>query len=237
MVAQTFHAVPDGLPSLREAYEVWAEHQTPVGTARPEAHPPVDPATLSVGIVGGGISGLYAGLLLQAAGASVHVFEEDPERLGGRVYTYRFDPAPNQYFEAGAMRLPEIPEQQPVFDLIDHLNRLVPAEHAIETIPYVLFDEQGDLVYVNATRGAAGAPMSVEYASAHPDELGFPASATGGKSAAALLDDAIGPLLAGLQKDFQKGFAEIVKYDDYSFAPTSPRSRGGRRTGSTTSRS
>lgn len=217
MAAQSFHAVPNGKPSLREAYEVWAEHQTPVGDALPAAHPPVDPTTLSVGIVGGGISGLYAALLLKAAGASVQVFEEDPQRLGGRVFTYRFDPAPNQYFEAGAMRLPEIPEQQPVFDLIEHLNGIVPAEHAIETIPYVLFDDEGDLVYVNARRGPGERPMSVAYAAAHPDELGFPAAATGGKSAAALLDDVIGPLLAELQKDFEKGFAEIVKYDDYSF--------------------
>lgn len=43
MVAQTFHAVPNGRPSLREAYEVWAEHGTPVGNAPPQVHPPDRP--------------------------------------------------------------------------------------------------------------------------------------------------------------------------------------------------
>lgn len=51
------------------------------GTPRRRSIPPTDPTTLSVG---GGISGLYAALLLKAAGAPVHVFEEDPERLAPR---------------------------------------------------------------------------------------------------------------------------------------------------------
>lgn len=217
MVAQMFHAVPEGEPSLREAYEVWAQAQAPHALAAPEEHPAVDASTLSVGIVGGGMSGLYAALLLRLLGASVHVFEADPARLGGRVYTHRFDPAPDQYFEAGAMRLPEIPEQRPVFDLIDYLNSVVAPQERIETIPYVLYDDDGDLVRVNGRLGPDGRAMSVAYANAHPDELGFSPEATGGRTAAAWIDDVIGPLLALLQKDFDQGFAEIVRYDDFSF--------------------
>ncbi len=90
------------------------------------------------------------------------IFEANPARIGGRVYTYRFDSNPNQYFEAGAMRLPDIPEQKPVFDLIDYLNEQVAAEHQIETIPYVLQDAAANLVYVNGTHKPDGGVMTVQ---------------------------------------------------------------------------
>jgi monoamine oxidase len=220
MTAQMFAAVPKGKRSLRQAYETWVEGRTPRGAADPGVHPRVDPSKLSVGIVGGGMAGLYAAMRLQAEGAAVHVFEADPARLGGRVYTHRFNSNPNQYFEAGAMRLPQIPEQQPVFDLIDYLNKInrVDPASVIETMPYVLFDRQGrDLVLVNGLRGPDGLAMTVKYADANPQALGFAPDVTGGKTAAQLLDDAFKPLIDLLEKDFERGFAKIVEYDDYSF--------------------
>lgn len=208
-------------PSLRRAYEAWAQRKTHHGTADPGVHPKVDPRQLSVGIVGGGMSGLYAALRLQAEGAAVHVFEADPARLGGRVYTHRFNSDANQYFEAGAMRLPEIDEQKPVFDLIEYLNQINrknDPQSVIETLPYVLFDSQGrDLVYVNGQRGPDGRAMTAKYANANPQALGFVPEATGGKTAAQWLDDAFKPLIDLLEKDFDAGFAKIVEYDDYSF--------------------
>ncbi len=219
--AAMFDRKPEGLPSLTSAYEQWARAHTPIGTADPAVHPRIDPTTLSVGIVGGGISGLYAAMRLQSLGASVHVFEANPGRVGGRVYTHRFTADPNQYFEAGAMRLPMIPEQQPVFDLIDSLNRYfsrVDPVMTIQTMPYVLFDAKGnDLVSVNGMRGPDGKPMTAAYAAANPGALGFSLAATDGKTAQRLILDQFGPLLARLKKDFEAGFQEIVKYDDYSF--------------------
>jgi monoamine oxidase len=218
MPAQMFAAVPEGQPSLREAYELWAQARSPVGLADPGANPPADPNRLSVGIVGAGMAGLYAALWLRLFNVEVHLLESDPERLGGRIYTHRFNSEPNQYFEAGAMRLPGIPEQQPVFELIRYLNEKAPdPAERIETIPYVLYDDEGDLVFVNGKFGPDGKPMSVTYAETHPDELGFAAADTGGKTAAQLLNEVIGPMQRLLEEDFEKGFAEIVKYDDFSF--------------------
>ena len=221
MSAQMFYAVPKGKPSLRQAYEAWAQTRTLQGAADPGVHPKVDPRKLSVGIVGGGMAGLYAALRLQAEGAAVHVFEADCARLGGRVYTHRFNSNPNQYFEAGAMRLPEIAEQKPVFDLIDYLNQInrkSDPQRLIETLPYVLFDEKGrDLVFVNGRRGPDGLAMTAKYANDNPQALGFAPAATGAKTAAALLDDAFKPLIDLLEKNFDEGFAKIVEYDDYSF--------------------
>ena len=221
MTAQMFAALPQGKRSLRQAYEDWAQRQSALGAADPAAHPRPDPRQLSVAIIGGGMAGLYAALRLQAEGVVVHVFEADPARLGGRVYTHRFNSNSNQYFEAGAMRLPEIPEQQPVFDLIDylnHINRKSDPQSVIETIPYVLYDREGkDLVFVNGKLGANGRAMTAKYANSHPQALGFPLAATGGKTATQLIDDAFKPLLDLLEKDFDKGFAKIVEYDDFSF--------------------
>ena len=69
-------------------------------------------ASLNVGIIGGGISGLYSAMLLQKhiPGVSVKIFEVR-DRIGGQIYTHRFSTEPHQYFEAGAMRIPEIESQ------------------------------------------------------------------------------------------------------------------------------
>lgn len=212
-----FSRVPRGKSSLRAAYQAWCESQTPMKRVRPSMNPKVDPAAISVGILGAGMAGLYAALILRSLGIRVHLFEANPARIGGRVYTYRFDSSQNQYFEAGAMRLPDIPEQKPVFDLIDYLNEQVAAEHRIETIPYVLQDDAGNLVYVNGTRMPDGGIMTVQYADSHPGALGFPLPPPdAGKTAQSLLHEAIGPFLEKLQENFEAGFKEIVKYDDFS---------------------
>lgn len=67
-------------------------------------------------IVGAGIAGLTAGLLLRQAGHRVTIIEANGNRIGGRIKTFRHDPEhgllppfadPLQYAEAGAMRLPD----------------------------------------------------------------------------------------------------------------------------------
>lgn len=210
-----FGSVPAGKPSLRAAYEAWLKAQHPRPGIYPSG-PRRDAATLNVGIVGGGMAGLYAALLLQQAGAQYHIFEAN-NRLGGRVYTYRFNPEPNQYFEAGAMRLPEIPEQQPVFDLIDYLNARLPDADKINLIPYQLYDTTGNLVYVNGQKDPDGNIMTNQYANANPDALKFPLPADDkGKTAAEMLDPALSPFLELLEKDFDAGFLALMEYDNYS---------------------
>lgn len=68
-------------------------------------------------VVGAGIAGLVAGLLLKQAGHQVTIIEANGNRIGGRIKTFRVGPetagkpAPfsdaHQYAEAGAMRLPD----------------------------------------------------------------------------------------------------------------------------------
>jgi monoamine oxidase len=210
-----FAHVPPGKPSLRAAYDVWLRSRTSVR----EAPAPVTPVRgLNVGIVGGGMAGLYSALLLKLLGANVTIFEAHPERLGGRVYTHRFNGQPNQYFEAGAMRLPATPEQVPVFELIDYLNLHVPPSMRVNLIPYNLYTDAGNLVYVNGRRQSDGQVMSIDYANAHTAELGFPVKeALQGQTASALLNAVTAPYEDLLKRNFNEGFAQIVKLDNLSF--------------------
>jgi monoamine oxidase len=212
-----FAHVPPGKPSLRAAYEAWLEATSP----KPEASAKPLPAhqIKTVGIVGAGMAGLYAGMLLQKNGIKTQIFEADEKRLGGRIYTHRFTNDRNQYFEAGAMRLPNTPEQKPVFDLIKGLNSVLPPEFAINLIPYYLNDPSGNnLVYVNGVRAASGATVTMKQYERDPASLGFPflTKKDARKTASALLDEPLKPFLDLLSRDFNAGFIKLLQYDNYS---------------------
>jgi monoamine oxidase len=61
---------------------------------------------IKVGIIGGGLAGMSAAFELRKAGFDSTVFEANPDRLGGRIYTCYFDGEKRLYGELGAMRLP-----------------------------------------------------------------------------------------------------------------------------------
>ncbi|KAI0285581.1 hypothetical protein BC826DRAFT_1093616 [Russula brevipes] len=147
---------------------------------------------LTVGIVGGGVAGLYAALLLQRAGHLVHIFE-GTDRLGGRVYTHYFGDEENQYFEAGAMRIPHSPHQSIVFELIKYLQcSKLPSDMQVDLIPYHL-SSPGNFVYVN-----------------HCTPIGSEGQVSRSFSRGLMLE-ALSPLLQRLDGNFVDG------YDNYSF--------------------
>lgn len=87
---------------------------------------------MSIAIAGGGISGLYAALLLKDINfpARIDILEANSDRLGGRIFTKYFDNSDGdnyKYFDVGAMRFPKIPlhdrivGKQP-WSLVNYLN-------------------------------------------------------------------------------------------------------------------
>ena len=164
-----------------------------------------------VAIVGAGMSGLYSALLLKQHLPHLHVtIFEATNRIGGRVYTHWFEHERNQYFEAGAMRLPVVKWQQPVFDLIEKLNESVPEEFQINLIPYNYSCPSGNRVFVNGTKQRNGKIMTVDYANQHLDELGFPPAAEANEEAGKLLQNAIQPVANELLDNFETA---LEKYD------------------------
>ncbi len=164
------------------------------------------------------MAGLYAALLLKRAGHLVHVFEAT-DRLGGRVHTHYFNDEENQYFEAGAMRIPNSPHHSIVFDLIKYLQRSkLPSDIQVNLIPYNL-TSPGNFVYINRST-----PKYLDASSTTPRSINWRLSeATKAKfqdrSAEDLMFEAVGPLLQKLDGNFDDGFNEICReFDHYSFS-------------------
>jgi len=164
------------------------------------------------------VAGLYAALLLKRAGHLVHVFEAT-DRLGGRVHTHYFNDEENQYFEAGAMRIPNSPHHSIVFDLIKYLQRSkLPSDIQVNLIPYNL-TSPGNFVYINRST-----PKYLDASSTTPRSINWRLSeATKAKfqdrSAEDLMFEAVGPLLQKLDGNFDDGFNEICReFDHYSFS-------------------
>ncbi|KAJ5338908.1 flavin-containing amine oxidase [Penicillium brevicompactum] len=165
---------------------------------------------MHIGVVGGGISGLYSALMLLREGNSV-ILLEATNRLGGRIYTYRFPPCElnkDPYFEAGAMRIPCTLIHRPVFNLVRYLNHHNPSEMKIKWIPYVIAHEN-NMAFV---RGKRRKRNDVTLAA----EFGLPEKYCR-QSAQDLLQSVVGDWIHLLASDFENGFAKVLQYDEWSF--------------------
>lgn len=81
-----------------------------------------DASKLKIGIVGGGIAGLYSAYILDFLGIDYEILEANPSRMGGRVYTHHFSKATHDYYDIGAMRFPNSPIMARTFDLFRRLE-------------------------------------------------------------------------------------------------------------------
>ena len=187
---------------------------------------------LRVGIVGGGVAGLYAAMLLDQMGIQHHIFEASGERLGGRVLTHYFNDGPHQYAELGAMRFPENWMQSRLFAFWKHLNDTAeetPGAREIVRIPYILFDQSqevdaGNLLCFNGMRPVTRNEATINnsllgfdqyFADARYDYFKDPSGKL--KPAQKLLDNAIEPFMKLLDNGhIDEAWAKILKFDSYS---------------------
>ena len=174
-------------------------------------------STPIVAIVGAGMAGLYAALHLQRAGYRVHIFE-GTDRIGGRVYTHYFNDEKDQYFEAGAMRIPHSPHHRIVFDLIKFIQTSpLPSHMQVNLMQYHL-TSPGNFVHVNHGRpkgldASSTTPRSINWALPEETRAQFQ-----DRTAEDLMLEAVDPLLQRLRSNFTDGFDEICReFDDFSF--------------------
>ncbi|EGO20208.1 hypothetical protein SERLADRAFT_417972 [Serpula lacrymans var. lacrymans S7.9] len=159
--------------------------------------------TKRVGIVGAA----YRLQLSKDPKVEVHLYEVDG-RVGGRVKTHRFTSEKNQYFEAGAMRIPDTRMHAPTLNLI---RLLKDTHHAgLNLIPYLL-TTPGNRIFIN---GILKNVSDHNTAMALGFNLPEPYN---NQTADALLLSAIESFLDLLGRDFEAGWKLLMKYDKVSF--------------------
>jgi len=117
---------------------------------------------LKIGIIGGGIAGLYSAYILKFLGIDYEILEANPDRMGGRIYTHYFcekkdkmnEEDKHDYYDIGAMRFPHSPIMQRTFDLFERLGMGAPnkprtAESVL--IPYYLVGQNCPTRYNDVT--------------------------------------------------------------------------------------
>jgi NADPH-dependent 2,4-dienoyl-CoA reductase/sulfur reductase-like enzyme len=90
--------------------------EMPIQESTPKEGDPLHESVGSVCIIGAGVAGLYAAMTLWDQGVRDITILEASDRVGGRTYTHQFAPDPNcahNYYDMGAMRIPDIPSMQP----------------------------------------------------------------------------------------------------------------------------
>ncbi|GAM23306.1 hypothetical protein SAMD00019534_064810 [Acytostelium subglobosum LB1] len=130
-----------------------------VGSAPPVTNISSAHRDITVGIVGAGMAGLYAGLIFDELGIDFEIIEASP-RIGGRVMTHYFSDNENDYVDLGAMRFPKTGVMERVigqssWSLVSKLRAL---GNPVTTAPYYL-SHKNNPVYFNGIRNYGDTPM------------------------------------------------------------------------------
>jgi monoamine oxidase len=145
-------------------------------------------------IIGAGMAGLVTASILKEAGHKVTILEAN-NRIGGRIYTVRSPYSENLYFNAGAMRVPDM--HHLTFEYIKKFN--LPTNLFINRTPT-------DILFVN------GIKIRLNVFEKNPSILKFPvASHERGKSAEELLLSVIQPIIDFINQDPAKNWPLIEK--------------------------
>ncbi|KAI0003934.1 hypothetical protein F4779DRAFT_634303 [Xylariaceae sp. FL0662B] len=101
---------------------------------------------IKTGIVGAGVAGLFTAMLFDWLNSNVEglnidydLFEAAGEdRLGGRLFTFKFSEEEHDYYDVGAMRFPENEVMTRTFELFDYIGL---CKEKGGLIPYYLGDD------------------------------------------------------------------------------------------------
>ncbi|KJZ72746.1 hypothetical protein HIM_07821 [Hirsutella minnesotensis 3608] len=185
-----------------------------------------------IGVIGAGITGLYAAILLDSLNIDYELLESS-NRIGGRIFTYRFnetawklakpgEPDYYDYYDVGAMRFPVTPWMDRVLgkannSLVSYVNsKLKPHDQPITIIPYIFeanntFRLFNDRLTLNQDSSSAATFNVLISEGGSVENSSFSQS-----SPDAMFSDPISPLVDLLRHDFDTGFNALMKYDDLS---------------------
>ncbi|KAG1750124.1 hypothetical protein EDB19DRAFT_1678356 [Suillus lakei] len=157
-------------------------------------------------IIGAGVAGLYIAMILKELSIPFDLVEAS-DRAGGRLYTHRFSEAPNDYYDAGAMRWPEFPTMKKVLALFEELN--------VPLIPYYLNGKNTPMMFNNILGPSLDLAeydpykFSVKNGGTVPDEY----VAIGVQK---ILQQASAPYIQLLRENFEQGFEKLMEVDECS---------------------
>ncbi|CAA7261987.1 unnamed protein product [Cyclocybe aegerita] len=174
---------------------------------------------LKVGIIGAGVGGLYAALMLQSLDIPFEILERS-DRVGGRLWTKKFEQGGRyDYYDVGAMRFP-LPEQDPfgnykggIMQRVGNLFNYLKMQDKL--LPYY-FKSNGSpgFQYFNGVRARIG------------DGADFGAPLLGiaqeliNKGVSTIVDDVVGKFAQGIYDDLktsgEEGWKEMMAHDAYS---------------------
>ncbi|KAG8791048.1 hypothetical protein FRC12_010299 [Ceratobasidium sp. 428] len=178
-----------------------------------------------VAVIGAGLAGLRAAMILKEAGQDLDVdILEASERIGGRIYTYKFfhhtsgnletASTVNSYFDVGAMRFPYVPVMKAAFELLDRLG--------IEVSPFVM-SAGGNLLSYNGIRMRKSELQGPSAWENDPFKVSrhnggkIPPGPWDGKDPSILLAETIQPFVDELLSDADRGLDHLMsKYHGYS---------------------
>ncbi|KAH6714834.1 L-amino acid oxidase [Leptodontidium sp. MPI-SDFR-AT-0119] len=187
---------------------------------------------LKVGIIGAGAAGLYSAVLLDSLGIDYDILEASG-RVGGRIYTYRFndtawkastpdDPDFYDYYDVGAMRFPGMKSYMDRIigttndSLIPYINSLV--EHPkdkVQQIPYIFtaqntFRRYNDILQYNQV------PPTADIFDAELADNGTVDAQFARLDPTTVWANVTNTLTAALSNDFTEGFNLLMNYDQQS---------------------
>ncbi|RYP51127.1 hypothetical protein DL768_003474 [Monosporascus sp. mg162] len=122
------------------------------------------PVRFNIGIVGGGMAGLYASLILQDLGLEHEVIEAS-NRPGGRVKTHRFTPEDGDYYEVGAILFADTPIMTRTFKLLKLLGiekDTSPDPKQATLIPYHFSGPNNPMLFNNILVSGSSRPQGVD---------------------------------------------------------------------------
>ncbi|KAL8860794.1 MAG: hypothetical protein Q9178_002824 [Gyalolechia marmorata] len=166
------------------------------------------PSDTKICIVGAGISGLYAGLILDHLGVAYDILEASP-RPGGRILTHYFSTRKHDYYDIGAMRFPNVPPMERTFDLFKRTG--------VPLIDYLLNGENTPKRYNGITVFPPKDGTTVEEDPFHVSESnGGVVPDESMKTISTVLEEAFAPLKDALKRGDAESFKLFEELDNYT---------------------